>query len=268
MSGMPSILQEILVTKAEEVACKQTAQDLATVSSMAADMPPVRGFSARVGELAASGTAVIAEVKKASPSAGIIRENFQPDQIARSYEAAGAACLSVLTDSQYFKGADEYLQQARGACSLPALRKDFLLDPWQVYESRLLGADCILLIVAALERARMQELDGLARELGLDVLVEVHNEAELKDALTTGATLLGVNNRDLHTFTTDLATSERLKPMIPGDRVTVTESGIHTREDVARLRRAEIHSFLVGEAFMRQPNPGHALHALFFEGSK
>jgi indole-3-glycerol phosphate synthase len=266
MSGMPSILQKILSTKAEEVARKQSAQDLATVSSMAADMPPVRGFAGTVAELAAAGTAVIAEVKKASPSAGIIREDFQPDQIARSYEAAGAACLTVLTDAQYFKGADEYLQQARGACSLPALRKDFLLDPWQVYESRLLGADCILLIVAALEQARLQELDGLARELGLDVLVEVHNEAELEDALTTRATLVGVNNRDLHTFTTDLATSERLRPMIPGDRVMVTESGIHSREDVARLQSSDIHSFLVGEAFMRQSDPGQALRTLFFEG--
>jgi len=265
MSGMPSILQKILSTKAEEVACKKSAQDLATVSSMASDMPPVRGFADSVAELAVSGTAVIAEIKKASPSAGIIREDFQPDQIARSYEAAGAACLSVLTDTQYFQGADEYLQQARGACSLPALRKDFLLEPWQVFESRLLGADCILLIVAALERPRLQELDGLARELGLDVLVEVHDEAELEDALTTGATLLGVNNRDLNTFTTDLATSERLRPLIPGDRVMVTESGIHTREDVARLRRSVIHSFLVGEAFMRQSDPGQALHALFFE---
>jgi indole-3-glycerol phosphate synthase len=266
MSGIPSILQKILSTKADEVAFKQSTQDLATVSSRAADMPPARGFAARVGELAGSGTAVIAEVKKASPSAGIIREDFHPDQIARSYEAAGAACLSVLTDAQYFKGADEYLQQARAACSLPALRKDFLVDPWQVYESRLLGADCILLIVAALERARLQELDGLARELGLDVLVEVHDESELEDALTTGATLVGVNNRDLHTFTTDLATSERLRPLIAGDRVMVAESGIHTRDDVSRLRNAEIHSFLVGEAFMRQADPGRALRALFFEG--
>jgi len=265
MSGMPSILQRILDTKAEEVARKKLQHDTATLSSMAADMPPVRGFAGRVRELAESGTAVIAEVKKASPSAGIIREDFQPDMIARSYEAAGAACLSVLTDSQYFKGADDYLQQARDACSLPALRKDFLVDPWQLYESRLLGADCILLIVAALNRVRLQELDGLAQELGLDVLVEVHNESELEDALTTGATLVGVNNRDLHTFTTDLATSERLRPQIPPDRVMVTESGIHSRDDVARMRRSDIRSFLVGEAFMRQPDPGGALHSLFFE---
>lgn len=265
MSGMPSILQRILETKAEEIASKKRQQDLAAVSALVADMPPTRGFAGRVQALAESGTAVIAEVKKASPSAGIIREDFYPDRIAQSYEAAGAACLSVLTDTQYFKGSDEFLRQARDACSLPALRKDFLVDSWQVYESRLLGADCILLIVAALDRAHLQELDGLARELGLDVLVEVHDEAELEDALTTGATLLGVNNRDLHTFTTDLATSERLKPMVPADRVMVTESGIHTREDVARMRQSDIHSFLVGEAFMRRPDPGEALRALFFE---
>lgn len=265
MSGMPSILQRILETKAEEIASKKRQQDLAAVSALVADMPPTRGFAGRVQALAESGTAVIAEVKKASPSAGIIREDFYPDRIAQSYEAAGAACLSVLTDTQYFKGSDEFLRQARDACSLPALRKDFLVDSWQVYESRLLGADCILLIVAALDRAHLQELDGLARELGLDVLVEVHDEAELEDALTTGATLLGVNNRDLHTFTTDLATSERLKPMVPADRVMVTESGIHTCDDVARMRAADIHSFLVGEAFMRRPDPGEALRALFFE---
>lgn len=265
MSGMPSILQKILQTKAEEIASKQLTQNMAAVSSMAADMPPARDFAGRLGELAGAGIAVIAEVKKASPSAGIIRENFQPDQIAHSYEAAGAACLSVLTDSRYFKGADEYLQQARSACSLPVLRKDFLIDPWQVYESRLLGADCVLLIVAALEPTRVQELDGLARQLGLDVLVEVHDEAELEGALTTGASLVGVNNRDLHNFTTDLATSERLRPLIPADRLMVSESGIHTTDDVARLRNSDIRSFLVGEAFMRDPDPGRALRALFFE---
>jgi indole-3-glycerol phosphate synthase len=267
MSGVPSILQEILLTKAEEVASKKLQQSAAVVSAMAADMPPTRGFASRVQELAAGGTAVIAEIKKASPSAGIIREDFQPDRIAQSYAAAGAACLSVLTDAEYFKGADEYLQQARKACSLPALRKDFIVDSWQVHESRLLGADCILLIVAALDRDRLQELDGLARELELDVLVEVHDETELEDALATGATLIGVNNRDLHTFTTDLAASERLRRLIPEDRIMVTESGIHTRDDVARLRSSGIHSFLVGEAFMRQPDPGSALHSLFFEES-
>jgi len=268
MSGIPSILQEIISTKSEEVAFKRQRQDLATVAAMASDMPQVRGFSARIQDLAASGTAVIAEVKKASPSAGVIRPDFRPDEIAQSYQLAGAACLSVLTDRKYFQGADEYLQQARNACSLPVLRKDFLLEPWQVYESRLLGADCILLIVAALSRSRLQELDGLARGLGLDVLVEVHNETELEDALSISARLIGVNNRDLHTFTTDLANSERLRPMIPEDRIMVTESGIHTRDDVERMRLSNIHSFLVGEAFMRQADPGDALRALFFEESR
>jgi indole-3-glycerol phosphate synthase len=234
------------------------------MAAMAADMPPVRAFVQRIRTVMPAGPAVIAEIKKASPSAGIIRENFQPDQIAMSYESAGAACLSVLTDAEYFKGANEYLQQARNACSLPALRKDFLLDPWQVYESRVLGADCILLIVAALERAQLLDLDGLAREIGLDVLVEVHNEDELDDALATGASLIGVNNRDLHTFTTDLAVSERLRPMIPQDRTMVTESGIHSQEDVARMGRCGIHAFLVGEAFMRRDDPGGALRSLFF----
>jgi indole-3-glycerol phosphate synthase len=265
MTGIPSILQKIMRTKAEEVAAGKQLHDLATVMAMAADSAPCRGFAARVQEMAAGGTAVIAEIKRASPSAGIIREDFHPDQIAQSYAAAGAACLSVLTDRLYFKGADEYLQQARKACSLPVLRKDFLYDPWQIYQSRVLGADCILLIVAALDRCRLQELDQLAHELGLDVLVEVHNESELEDALTTRAVLVGVNNRDLHTFTTDLSTSERLRPLIPNDRLMVTESGIHSRDDVQRMRRADIHSFLVGEAFMRRSDPGSALLQLFYE---
>jgi indole-3-glycerol phosphate synthase len=208
---------------------------------------------------------VIAEVKKASPSAGIIRADFRPSDIASSYQQGGAACLSVLTDVDYFKGSDDYLRQARDACDLPVLRKDFMVDPWQIQESRMLGADCILLIVAALDRALLLELDLLAAELGLDVLVEVHDENELEAALATTARLIGVNNRDLHTFTTDLATSERLRPLVPADRLMVTESGIHTSQDVARMHAAGIHAFLVGEAFMRRPDPGQALHSLFFE---
>jgi indole-3-glycerol phosphate synthase len=208
---------------------------------------------------------VIAEVKKASPSAGIIRADFRPSDIASSYQQGGAACLSVLTDVDYFKGSDDYLRQARDACDLPVLRKDFMVDPWQIQESRMLGADCILLIVAALDRALLLELDLLAAELGLDVLVEVHDENELEAALATTARLIGVNNRDLHTFTTDLATSERLRPLVPADRLMVTESGIHTSQDVARMHAAGIHTFLVGEAFMRRPDPGQALHSLFFE---
>ena len=261
---MSDILRKIIATKVEEVAAGMARTATDEMAAMAADMPPARAFVQRIRKVMSAGPAVIAEIKKASPSAGIIRENFQPDQIAVSYESAGAACLSVLTDAEYFKGANEYLQQARNACSLPALRKDFLVDPWQVYESRVLGADCILLIVAALERAQLLDLDGLAREIGLDVLVEVHNEDELDDALATGASLIGVNNRDLHTFTTNLAVSERLRPMIPEDRTMVTESGIHSREDVARMGRCGIHAFLVGEAFMRREEPGDALRSLFF----
>jgi indole-3-glycerol phosphate synthase len=261
---MSDILKKIIATKVAEVAAGMANTATAEIAAMAADMPPARAFAQRIRTLISAGPAVIAEIKKASPSAGIIRKNFQPDQIAVSYESGGAACLSVLTDVEYFKGANEYLQQARNACSLPALRKDFLVDPWQVYESRVLGADCILLIVAALERAQLLDLDGLAREVGLDVLVEVHNEAELDDALATGASLIGVNNRDLHTFTTDLAVSERLRPMVPQDRTMVTESGILSAQDVARLGQCGIHAFLVGEAFMRREDPGGALRSLFF----
>jgi indole-3-glycerol phosphate synthase len=264
MAGIPSILEKILATKAEEVAARSRIRDLATVAAMAADQPPARGFAERIRSLAQGGPAVIAEVKKASPSAGVIRPDFDPAAIAASYAGAGAACLSVLTDERYFQGSDAFLEQARAACDLPVLRKDFTVDPWQVHESRLLGADCILLIVAALSRGRLQELDGLAREAGLDVLVEVHSEAELESALTTGAELVGVNNRDLHRFTTDLATSERLRPLIPAGRTMVTESGIHKAADVERLRRCGIGAFLVGEAFMRAADPGAELRRLFF----
>jgi indole-3-glycerol phosphate synthase len=264
MAGIPSILEKILATKAEEVAARSRIRDLATVAAMAADQPPARGFAERIRSLAQGGPAVIAEVKKASPSAGVIRPDFDPAAIAASYAGAGAACLSVLTDERYFQGSDAFLEQARAACDLPVLRKDFTVDPWQVHESRLLGADCILLIVAALSRGRLQELDGLAREAGLDVLVEVHSEAELESALTTGAELVGVNNRDLHRFTTDLATSERLRPLIPEGRTMVTESGIHNAADVERLRRCGIGAFLVGEAFMRAADPGAELRRLFF----
>lgn len=264
MSGIPSILQKILRTKAEEVAARKSQASRAELAASVEELPPCRGFTRRVNTLSVDHSAVIAEVKKASPSAGIIRPDFQPAQIAESYAKAGAACLSVLTDEVYFKGSDDYLRQARAACGLPVLRKDFIVDPWQIWESRVLGADCILLIVAALEANQLIELDGLATEVGLDVLVEVHDETELEVALKTSARLVGVNNRDLHTFTTDLATSERLRPLMPEDRLMVTESGIHTREDITRMHRADIHSFLVGEAFMRQPNPGLALSDLFF----
>lgn len=267
MSALPSILQEILAVKAEEVAARRRRRDLAAITALAAQQPPPRGFARRLRALAAEGPAVIAEVKKASPSAGIIRADFRPAAIAASYAAAGAACLSVLTDERFFQGSDRYLAEARAACSLPVLRKDFTIDPWQVYESRALGADCILLIAAALERTRMQALYGLARELGLDVLVEVHDERELEGALATGADLVGVNNRDLRRFVTDLGVSERLRPLIPEEKIMVTESGIHSPEDVARLRGCGIDAFLVGEAFMRAADPGAALRSLFFAGA-
>ena len=265
MAEIPSILKRILETKADEVATRSRRLDLSAVSAAAKDQPPARGFANRLTALTGGGPAVIAEVKKASPSAGVIRADFQPAEIAVSYEHAGAACLSVLTDEQYFQGADSFLLEARQACSIPVLRKDFMIDPWQIHESRLLGADCILLIVAALTLDQLQEMDGVAGETGLDVLVEVHDEGELEDALSTQARLVGVNNRDLHTFTTDLGVSERLRPMIPPDRTMVTESGIHTQSDVRRLQSADINAFLVGEAFMRSEDPGVALKSLFFE---
>lgn len=264
MVEIPSILKRILDTKAQEVAEKSAAMGLAEVAARAGELGPVRGFAARLKEAAAAGPAVIAEIKKASPSAGVIRVDFDPAQIAMSYESAGAACLSVLTDRNYFQGRDAYLEQVRQASSLPVLRKEFIVYPWQVYESRLLGADCILLIVAALSEERLRELGELARSIGLDVLVEVHDEDELEAALTTGAGLIGVNNRDLHSFTTDLATSERLRPLIPKDKTMVTESGIRTPGDVARMREAGVDAFLVGEAFMRADDPGAALRELFF----
>jgi indole-3-glycerol phosphate synthase len=264
VTGLPSILQEILAVKAEEVATRSRARGLRELAAAAAEQPPARGFVRRLRAAAQEGPAVIAEVKKASPSAGVIRADFDPAAIAASYADAGAACLSVLTDERYFQGADRYLAEARAACDLPVLRKDFTVDPWQVYESRVLGADCILLIAAALEPGQLQDLHGLACGLGLDVLVEVHDERELEQALATDAALVGVNNRDLHRFVTDLEVSERLRPGIPGDRLMVSESGIHTRGDVARLRRAGVDAFLVGEAFMRAADPGAALRDLFF----
>jgi len=207
--------------------------------------------------------AVIAEIKKASPSAGVIRPHFEPAAIARSYEAGGAACLSVLTDREFFQGGDEYLREARAACRLPVLRKDFIVDEYQVYEARAIEADCILLIVAALGDAQLRELAGLAAHLEMDVLVEVHDEEELDRALALDTPLIGVNNRDLRTFRTRLDTTLRLKARVPEDRLVVTESGIHTREDVARMRANGVHAFQVGEAFMRAPDPGQKLAELF-----
>ena len=214
-------------------------------------------------KIAAGKAAVIAEVKKASPSKGVLRENFDPEQIARSYAAHGAACLSVLTDEQFFKGSPDYLKQARAASGLPVLRKDFMVDPYQIYEAREMGADCILLIVAALDDRRLSEFEQIAQSLGMAVLVEVHDAAELQRALPLQTPLLGINNRNLRTFETRLETTLDLLPQIPHDKLVVTESGILTRDDVQRMRGAGVHAFLVGEAFMRAEDPGVALGALF-----
>lgn len=262
----PTILQEILRHKRGEIEAGKAWVSSDGLRARLADALPVRPFARQLAERLATGPAVIAELKKASPSAGVIREDFVPAEIAVSYERGGAACLSVLTDEKYFQGHRDYPQQARDACGLPILRKDFIIDPWQVLESRALGADCILLIVAALETGQLRDLAGFAREWGLDVLVEVHDEAELETALQLEDCLLGVNNRDLHTFTTDLGTSEFLRGKIPAGRLMVTESGIRSRRDVERMQAAGINAFLVGEAFMREADPGAALQALFFRG--
>jgi indole-3-glycerol phosphate synthase len=213
--------------------------------------------------LANGQAAVIAEIKKASPSKGVLREDFRPAQIAQSYASGGAACLSVLTDADYFQGHEDYLQQAREACDLPVIRKDFIIDPYQVYEARAINADCILLIVAALEDERMRELSELAHELGMDVLVEVHDAEELQRALKLNIPLMGINNRNLRTFETSLDTTLDLLDSIPDDRIVVTESGIHTAEDVVLMRNNQVNTFLVGEAFMRADEPGEKLSELF-----
>ncbi|HPE74123.1 MAG TPA: indole-3-glycerol phosphate synthase TrpC, partial [Candidatus Competibacter sp.] len=229
-----------------------------------ANLPAPRPFQDQLTRTIAAGrAAVIAEIKRASPSKGLLRDPFEPAAIAQSYAAAGAACLSVLTDRDFFQGHEDYLRAARAACDLPTLRKDFIVDPYQVHEARLIGADCILLIVAALDDATLGELARLAAELGLDVLVEVHDAEELERALATGATLIGINNRNLRTFETRLDTTLDLLSQIPKDRTVVTESGIHTSADVALMREHGVHAFLVGEAFMRASDPGAKLAELF-----
>jgi len=264
MKDIPDILKKILARKAEEVAERKARLSGAALEDRIATAPPVRGFVAALeARIAAGGAAVIAEIKKASPSKGVLREDFRPAEIARSYEQGGAACLSVLTDVDFFQGSDEYLQEARAACGLPVLRKDFMIDPWQVREARAIGADCILLIVAALEDGQMRELAEGAAELGMDVLVEVHDMAELERALALPCRMIGINNRDLRTFEVSLDTTLGLLADIPADRLVVTESGIHTPEDVARMRAAGVHAFLVGEAFMRADDPGARLAELF-----
>lgn len=261
----PTILRKILARKAEEVAERRPRHSLADLEARISAQTPTRGFGEALERLArAEQPAVIAEVKKASPSKGVIREDFQPAGIAASYEAGGAACLSVLTDIDFFQGADEYLQQARAACELPVLRKDFTVDPYQVVEARAIGSDAILLIVAALADDQMAELAAVAADYHLDVLVEVHDRAELDRALDLGTGLLGINNRDLHSFDTSLQTTLDLLAYIPRERLVVTESGIHSTDDVALMRNAGVHTFLVGEAFMRAQEPGEKLRELFF----
>lgn len=265
--SVPTVLEKIITRKYEEVAQRRAQVGLAELERLAGIADPVRGFARRLQEQVASKQpAVIAEIKKASPSKGVLREDFDPAEIARSYEAGGATCLSVLTDIDFFQGADEYLQQARSACNLPVIRKDFMVDPYQVVEARALGADCILLIVAALSDEQMKELADVAAEQGLDVLVEVHDGAELERALRIEAPLIGINNRDLHTFELDLETTLDLLPRIPRDRVVVTESGILHRADVELMEINQVYAFLVGEAFMRAEQPGAELQRLFFPG--
>jgi indole-3-glycerol phosphate synthase len=264
MNDTPDILRRILARKAEEIAERSAHTPVEELRRRAAAAPAPRGFVAAIRARIATGNpAVIAEIKKASPSKGILRVDFHPAEIARSYEHHGATCLSVLTDVDFFQGSDAYLKEARAACSLPVLRKDFTIDPYQVYEARALGADCILLIVAALGDTRMRELAVLATELGMDVLVEVHDADELKCALAMNVPLIGINNRNLRTFETRLDTTLKLLPMFPADRTVVTESGILVPGDVALMRKNGVHAFLVGEALMRADDPGTSLTQLF-----
>ena len=261
---MSDILNTILARKAEEIQQRSRVRPLEDMRARAMQQPPTRGFVDAIRRKHAAGeAAVIAEVKKASPSKGLIRKDFNPAQIARSYEAGGAACLSVLTDVDFFQGSNLYLGEAREACSLPVLRKDFTIDPYQVYEARVIGADAILLIVAALEDHQMVEMANLAVELGMDVLVEVHDIDELERALQTDCELIGVNNRNLRTFEVSLDTTLALKDAVPRDRTLVTESGIATQADVAKMRGVGVQTFLVGESFMREASPGDALQRLF-----
>ncbi|HJV86791.1 MAG TPA: indole-3-glycerol phosphate synthase TrpC [Noviherbaspirillum sp.] len=265
---MSDILKKILDVKAGEVAAAKKYRDFASlrreVETDTEARQGLRGFETSLrSKIAAGHAGVIAEVKKASPSKGVLRADFQPAEIAESYATHGAACLSVLTDVQFFQGSPEYLKRARAACDIPVLRKDFIVDPYQVYEARSWGADCILLIVAALDHGLMTELEVCAHELGMSVLVEVHDADELDAALKLKTALLGINNRNLRTFETSLQTTIDLLPRIPPEKLVVTESGILTQDDVKRMRDADVHAFLVGEAFMRAPDPGTELARLF-----
>lgn len=265
---MSDILKKILDVKIDEVAAAKKYQDLTSlrrdVESNQQSRAEIRGFEEGLRTKISNGKAgVIAEIKKASPSKGVLRENFLPVEIAQSYAMHGAACLSVLTDIHFFQGAPDYLKQARAACSLPVLRKDFIIDPYQIYEARHWGADCVLLIVAALDHGLMAELEACAHELGMDVLVEVHDAEELSKALKLKTRLLGINNRNLRTFETSLDTTLNLLERIDSEKLVITESGILTKDDVNKMRDSDVHAFLVGEAFMRSPDPGVELSRLF-----
>lgn len=261
---MQDILEQIVAVKRTEVQTALAQKSVGQLDELIRAQPPARGFAAQLTSRIARGeAAVIAEIKKASPSKGVLREHFEPAAIATSYATHGAACLSVLTDRQFFQGAPQYLEQARAACALPALRKDFIIDPYQVLEARAMGADAILLIVAALSDVRMQELESVAFELGMDVLVEVHDRRELDRALQLRTPLLGINNRSLRTFEVSLQTTLDLLAAVPAGKTVITESGIRDRADVVTMRGAGVHGFLVGETFMRAPDPGAALADLF-----
>ncbi len=264
MNETADILKKILDRKAEEIANRKQRMPIETLQEIASSIEAPRGFSAALQSRARSKKpAIIAEIKKASPSKGVIRENFKPLEIAQDYAMNGATCLSILTDKDFFQGSEAYLQMARESCPLPVLRKDFMIDPYQIHESRALGADCILLIVAALEDEQMLELANTATELGMDVLVETHNAQELERALSLDTKLIGINNRDLRTFETSLQTTLDLKQSIPDDCLVITESGIHTQEDVQLMLDNDIYTFLVGEAFMRADSPGKKMRELF-----
>ena len=265
MSNPPDVLKKILQRKGQEIAERARHCSLQELSEKAQQAAEPRGFLAAIeSALAKRQPAVIAEIKKASPSKGVIREQFDPAQIARSYQSGGATCLSVLTDHDFFQGSEAFLVEAKQACALPVLRKDFIIDPYQVYEARAIGADCILLIVAALDDGALVELSQLAARLAMDVLVEVHDGEELQRALRLPIPLIGINNRNLRTFDTSLETTLQLLGNIPQDRIVVTESAIHTREDVLTMRDHGVNVFLVGEAFMRASEPGEKLHQLFY----
>jgi len=264
MSNTPDILKKILARKAQEIAERSAKVSIEQLRVEAKQASPPRGFVKAIqAKLAAAQPAVIAEIKKASPSKGVIRENFMPAEIAQSYQQGGAACLSVLTDADFFQGHESYLQQARSACELPVIRKDFIIDDYQVVEARAIGADCILLIAAALSDELMAQLANTATELGMDVLIEVHDEEELRRTLPLNLPLIGINNRNLRTFEVSLSTTLDMLAQIPENRIVVTESGIFNRDDVTLMRDNQVNTFLVGEAFMRAEQPGEKLAELF-----